>query len=1040
MGGAFTAVSDNYSALYYNPAGLGRMPKSELSASFNYLSPTISTEYLNQKTSAQTSAFSLGNITGAFVIPNKSFNIILAIGYNERKNFAGGNRVTAQSSTETIGRSFVNEYTPSFDENGKLSIQDYGAMAWEVYLQDYDKASGRYTNSVLASTGQVTIKSNLAESGSVGQIVIGLGMEVSKNIFLGVSGSYIFGTYHYKRLHTETANTSAYSNFRELILDESVAINFNGFFFQIGGLIKINAFTVGTTIDFPYYLNITDRSSASLGVVFLNKPDPNAKGVNPGSSLSELKLDYKFLAPIAFRVGISYLIDNEMLLSLDFGYRAYTQGNFSAEDKSLDDNLSKLNSSVKEELNTFGFETALGAEYRFLTIPFIVRVGGNYTAPVYTRNLSGPVTFENGILGFSAGAEYVFGKSISTSLAFRYTYNRNETTLFKRSSIVSENISSYALIASLLSPSKKYWSLVLSIVVVIFVLAIFSIFKQKNASKIGEQSILLLKATSTLPEFHAVSPSPFGSSKESPTFQRLIRQLAEAKIDNRIELVVIEIELETLPAKTFELHDAIKDYRTSGKPIWAFLRYATDLDYMVASACDYVIFEPFGVLEINGLKSQKLYFSKTLKTLGIQMETVRVGKYKSAIEPFTRTSQSKEDEEQDLEMLTSLFNSFTDNIVKNRNIAKDNLINIIENEGLISDDIAKSRGLVDTSLYFNDVKAFISKKFGFSKFEQNEHFIDATEYKDKYSLSSPNQIAVINVMGTISGGSSNENQAGDVSITKSIELASNDPNIKAIIMRVDSPGGSVVSSDKIHHAILQAKKSKPVIVSMSDLAASGGYWVSTAASKIVTHPMSITGSIGIFSLKPNLTEARKKLEIYESTLKKGELADDFSLFKEYSPKAMQAMEKILKTEYDYFVSLVAKSRSKLISDIENISQGRVWLGAKAIEHGLADKLGGFFTAVETAKSLANISEQNVELINFPKQKSFFSRLTENEEETLYTFLLNQISNETTSSMLASYGLLSFSEELFQIKETISLIKNSRASLLHARLPFTLSIE
>jgi protease-4 len=518
---------------------------------------------------------------------------------------------------------------------------------------------------------------------------------------------------------------------------------------------------------------------------------------------------------------------------------------------------------------------------------------------------------------------------------------------------------------------------------------------------VAKETVLLLNIQGELPEVLLSEGVPGLSPKRPATLQGLLEILDKAKLDERVKLTVVTIEgLATQQSKLTELREAIADYRASGKEIWAFLpQFSGDAEYFLASACNKIFFERYGVLALDGLKAEILFFKSALAKIGVQYEVARRGKYKSSAESFVNDTISAPNYEQLNALLTGFDKIYVQGVAQSRGISEEDYRKVLNEHAYLSDKDALARNLVDSVCYFSELKESICKRFNVSEENEKSLFITGEKYRlvsySSLGKKSSDKIAVVNVLGQIIDGKNNpsfygETNSGDETIVPAIEEARKDKTVKAIILRVDSPGGSVIASDKILLALNKAKAEKPVIASMSGVAASGGYWISMQTQKIVANPATITGSIGVIAIKPFMRELADKIGLKRTVISKAKYADAFNLFDKLSPDVYQKADALIDYTYQEFLRKVSEGRNMPIEKVDEIAQGHVWLGETAKQIGLVDELGGFRKSIQLAKSLAGIDESaHVELVSYPKRKDFWDSIFESLESEAETTLIGQ---------------------------------------------------
>jgi protease-4 len=502
-----------------------------------------------------------------------------------------------------------------------------------------------------------------------------------------------------------------------------------------------------------------------------------------------------------------------------------------------------------------------------------------------------------------------------------------------------------------------------------------------NEPSIRDNSVLVLKIGGPLPDFVPEDPMRrlLGGSDQSLT--SLLSQLRKAKVDKRISAVLLEIDMtEAGWGKADEIRDAIADFRTSGKPIYAYMEMGMNKDYYIASACERVYVAPPGDLLINGFAADVMFFRGSLDKLGIYPDVYQIGKYKNAPDQFTRKNMSDAHKEVMNALLDDLYNRYINAIATSRKKSQDDVRALIDNAPLNATQ-ARDAGLIDGANYRDEIEGELKKRLGY-KDSDNLRQTKAADYRrvepESLGLNKGERIAVVYATGAIESGKSNDSPTGGQStgsdtVAKAIKDAGDDKTIKAIVLRVDSPGGSALASDVIWHAIENAKPKKPVVVSMGDLAASGGYYISCGANKIVAEPSTFTGSIGIFAGKPVIKGFYDWLGISNEYVLRGKNAGMFRETEPFSPDERKKFEEMIRgIYYDSFIPKVAKGRNKDAEYVDSIAQGHVWTGAQGKENGLVDEFGGLDRAVEVAKELAHIpADKGIKRVIFPYPRTLF---------------------------------------------------------------------
>lgn len=529
------------------------------------------------------------------------------------------------------------------------------------------------------------------------------------------------------------------------------------------------------------------------------------------------------------------------------------------------------------------------------------------------------------------------------------------------------------------------------ILVAIIGLAILVAAFRRSEPTIADNSVLTLHVAGSLPDYVPEDPLRkfFGGNEQSLT--SLIEQFKKAKVDKRIKMILLEIDMSGAGwGKSEEIRDAIADFRSSGKPVYAFMEYGMNKEYYIASACDKIYLAPPGELFINGLAADVMFFRGSLDKLGVYPDIYQIGKYKSAGDTFTRKDMSDAHREFMNALLDDLFNRYVDSIAKGRGKTSDEVRAIID-DAPYGAAKAKEVGLVDGVAYRDELEKELKAKLGYKEADPLRT-VKSYDYQqvspESLGLDQGEKIAVIYATGDIGSGQSENSPSGSTSIgsdtlSKAINEAREDKSIKAIVIRVDSPGGSGLASDIIWHAVVAAKAKKPVVISMSDVAASGGYYIACGANKIIAEPSTITGSIGVVAGKPVMRGFYDWIGVSNEYILRGKNAGMFRETEKFSPEERAKFEDWIKTTYyNDFVPKVAQGRSKDAAYIDSVGQGRVWTGSQGLEKGLVDEFGGLDRAVEVAKDLAKIpKDKGVHRVILPFPRTFLQELFSEGDET-----------------------------------------------------------
>lgn len=577
------------------------------------------------------------------------------------------------------------------------------------------------------------------------------------------------------------------------------------------------------------------------------------------------------------------------------------------------------------------------------------------------------------------------------------------------------------------------------ILVAIIGVAVLWMALRKNEPAIRDNSVLVLRVAGSLPDYSPDDPLKkyFGGPDQSLT--GLVMQFKKAKVDKRIKAILLDVNFSGVGwGKAEEIREAIADFRSSGKQVYAFIELGSNKEYYIATACDKIIVPPPGELFINGLAADVMFFRGSLDKLGIYPDIYQIGKYKSVGDMFTQKQMTDAHREYINELLTDLYDRYVNAIAQARHKTPDEVRALIDNAPYNADQ-AKNAGLIDEALYRDQVESQLKKLLG-QKESDPLVAVRGVDYRDvspeSLGLNKGERIAVIYATGDINSGSSQNSPSGNQSVgsdtvVKALNDATIDKTIKAIVLRVDSPGGSAIASDIIWHAVEVANQKKPVVVSMSDVAASGGYYISASASKIIAQPSTITGSIGVVAGKPVMRGFYDWLGISNEYVLRGKTAGMFRETEKFSDEERaKFIEWINTTYYRDFVPKVAKGRGKDAQHIDSVGQGRVWTGAQAKDRSLVDEFGGLDRAIDVAKQLAKIpAEKGVERVILPYPTTFLQQLLMGGGENSNTEI------EQQRAMIAA--LPEDARRAFRYMALMDRMKNGETMLL---MPFDLRIK
>ena len=597
-----------------------------------------------------------------------------------------------------------------------------------------------------------------------------------------------------------------------------------------------------------------------------------------------------------------------------------------------------------------------------------------------------------------------------------------------------------------MSRTRKTVLIITSIVVALVLVALIGLAVivaafRKGAPAIRDNSVLALQVAGSLPDYVPDDPFRrfFGGTNQS--LSNLVLQFKKAKADKRIKAILLEIDMSGAGwGKSEEIRDAIADFRSSGKPVYAYMEFGMNKEYYIASACDRIFVAPPGELFINGLAADVMFFRGSLDKLGIYPDIYQIGKYKSVGDMFTRKDMSDAHKEFINSLLDDLFNRYVDAIARARGKSPEDIRAIID-DAPYGAEKAKEVGLIDGAVYRDEVEKKLKAKLGYKESDEL-HVVRGSEYREveaeSLGLNKGDNIAVIYASGDIGSGRSENSPSGNQSIgsdtlAKALHDARDDKTVKAIVLRVDSPGGSGLASDVIWHAVEAAKQKKPVVVSMSDVAASGGYYISASATKIIAQPSTITGSIGVVAGKPVMRGFYDWLGISNEYVLRGKRAGMFRETEKFTPDERTKFEDWIKTTYyKDFVPKVARGRNKNADYIDSVGQGRVWTGAQGKERGLVDEFGGLDRAFEIAKQLANIpADKGVHRVIFPYPRTLLQELMSGSDDA---------STETKTQQQKAAVFAALPEDAQRALRYMALLDRMKSGDSMLLMPFDLRIK
>ncbi|GFZ38349.1 signal peptide peptidase SppA [Bacteroides nordii] len=578
--------------------------------------------------------------------------------------------------------------------------------------------------------------------------------------------------------------------------------------------------------------------------------------------------------------------------------------------------------------------------------------------------------------------------------------------------------------------------IILSSIVLFFIgiMVIFGIVSSSDTETVVKKnSVMMLDLNGTLVErtqesLEGILSMLTGDNSNVYGLDDILASIKKAKENENIKGIYIQASALGSPYASLQaIRNALTDFKESGKFIVAYSDGYTQGLYYLSSVADKVILNPKGMIEWRGIASAPIFYKDLLQKVGIEMQIFKVGTYKSAVEPFIATEMSPANREQVTEFIGSIWGQVVSGVSASRNISPDSL-NAYADRMLMfypAEESVKC-GLADTLIYKNNVRDYLKQLANVDKDDRLpilglDDMINVKKNvpKDK----SGDIVAVYYASGEItdqSGSAASEDGIVGNKVIRDLRKLKDDKDVKAVVLRVNSPGGSAFASEQIWHAVKELKAEKPVIVSMGDYAASGGYYISCVADTIIAEPTTLTGSIGIFGMVPNVKELADKVGITYDVVKTNKFADFGNLMRPFNNDERTLMQMMITEGYDTFLTRCAEGRHMTKEAIGKIAEGRVWTGETAKKLGLVDELGGIDKALDIAVKKANLNGYTV--VSYPEKKDFLSTL-------LDTKPTNYVESQLMKSKLGDYY------------KDFSLLKNlSERSMIQARVPFELNIK
>lgn len=567
---------------------------------------------------------------------------------------------------------------------------------------------------------------------------------------------------------------------------------------------------------------------------------------------------------------------------------------------------------------------------------------------------------------------------------------------------------------------------VLSLIAFIAFISAIASLSEEPLVEVQSGSVLVLDLNTTIHDTpigvnleDALEQAITGKAYSATYLLKVVDAIQRAKTDSDISALLLHGNLlqdgyGSGLATVSEIREALADFKTSGKPVYAYLVAPSQKDYYLATVADDIWVNPFGAISLNGLATNGPFLGDTLKKYGIGVQTTRVGAYKSAVEMFTRTSMSDADREQKTTLLNDLWSTLLDEIGSSREIDFKAISKLSNEQAFFTAADAKTANLIDTIGYLDELIDHLSDTYAYSEADESFKQIDLIDYAAtrgfEWDMTSKSgeRIAIVYAEGEIIDGSYIPKYIGGDWLASELRRLRKDDDVKAVVLRVNSPGGSALASEVIQRETRLLAAQKPLMVSMGSYAASGGYWISAYAEKVYAQPYTITGSIGVFGLVFNFEGAAENLAIQFDGVKTSPFADIYSVTRPRSDEEMTLIQKFTDEIYDAFIEKVAEGRSLEPSKVREIAQGRVWSGVSAQELSLVDEMGGLNEAILAATSAADLEYLTIEQV--PSPATLAESITLMLEEVgaapvaKSPSALNQISNEIEALTKQMRGL------------------------------------
>ncbi|MBE8988980.1 signal peptide peptidase SppA [Nostoc sp. LEGE 12450] len=579
-------------------------------------------------------------------------------------------------------------------------------------------------------------------------------------------------------------------------------------------------------------------------------------------------------------------------------------------------------------------------------------------------------------------------------------------------------------------------------------LLIFAASSKDTGPNVKDKSVLVFDLSMKITDSEPSSDELFqntisGVDDERMALRKVVETLEKARRDPRIVGIYLDSTSASQAgnvgyASLKEIRKALEEFRASGKKIVAYGSDWSEKEYYLSSVADSIVLNPLGMMEVNGLSSQPMFLAGALQKYGIGVQVVRVGKFKGAVEPFILTKLSPENREQTQKLLDDVWGEWRTTVGASRKIEPNQLQAIADNQALLEATQAKTNGLVDRVAYPDEVVSDLKKLTNSDKDDKTFRQINLNSYAEVsgkslgVERSSKNQIAVVYAEGEIVDGKGDAGQVGGDRFAKIFSKLRQDKDVKAVVLRINSPGGSATASEVMQREVKLTREAKPVVVSMGDVAASGGYWIASDSNRIFAEPNTITGSIGVFGVLFNGAKLANDNGITWDSVKTGTYADSQTVSRPKSPQELALYQRSVNRIYNMFLNKVSQGRKLPEQKVAEIAQGRVWSGVAAKEIGLVDEIGGLNSAIAYAVKEAKLGE-DWEVQEYPRTSSFGERFFGRATEEARTALGIEAAQLKPSNPLTT--------EFQKLQQEVEILqKMNDPQGVYARLPFNLKID